>query len=85
MTGGWYGSTAKRMVKHMDKRKVTVSLSQHTVDRAKEAARQAGTDFSAFADRALRNEILRQQLRTARLPELPGWLDDAEQDEADAA
>ena len=41
--------------------------------------------MSAFVDRALRNETLRAQLAAATLPELGGWLDDAETDQAPAA
>lgn len=69
----------------MDKKKVTLSLPAHTVGAAQEAARRSGSDFSAFAARALRNETLREQLAEVPLPELSGWLDDAEHDEAGAA
>jgi len=41
--------------------------------------------MSAFVDRALRNETLRAQLATSALPELSGWLDAAETDQAPAA
>lgn len=42
-------------------------------------------NMSAFVDRALRNETLRAQLASAVLPEIAGWLDEAEADEAGAA
>jgi hypothetical protein len=67
----------------MDKRKVTFLLPAHTIDAAK-AVVPAG-NMSAFVDRALRNETLRAQLAAAALPELPGWLDDAEADRTEAA
>jgi hypothetical protein len=67
----------------MDKRKVTFLLPAHTVDAAKTVV--SGGNMSAFVDRALRNETLRAQLAAAALPELPGWLDDAETDQAASA
>ena len=71
------------MVDRMEKRKVTLLLDVHTVDAAKTVA-PAG-NMSAFADRALRNETLRAQLAHAGLPEITGWLDEAEADELGAA
>lgn len=71
------------MVNRMDKRKVTFLLPAHTVDAAKTVAPDG--NMSAFVDRALRNETLRAQLATAALPEVPGWLDEAETDELGAA
>ncbi len=67
----------------MDKRKATFLLSAHTLDAAKAAS--PGGNMSAFVDRALRNETLRTQLAAGSLPELSGWLDDAEADQAPAA
>ena len=71
------------MVKVMAQQKVTVSLPAHTVAAAQTAARQAGTGFSAYVARALRNETLRQQLAETRLPGDADWLDSAEADEPD--
>ena len=71
------------MVDRMEKRKATFLLSAHTLDAAKTVAQ--GGNMSAFVDRALRNETLRAQLATSALPELSGWLDDAETDQAPAA
>ena len=68
------------MVDRMDKRKATFLLSAHTLDAAKTVV--PGGNMSAFVDRALRNETLRAQLAAATLPELGGWLDDAETDQA---
>lgn len=73
------------MVERMEKRKVTLSLPRHTTEAAQKAARDTGTDFSAFTARALRDATLRQQLAATPLPELADWLDDAEDDEAGAA
>lgn len=67
----------------MDKRKVTFLIPGHTVDAAKTVAPEG--NMSAFVDRALRNETLRAQLAKTALPEIPGWLDDAEADERGAA
>jgi hypothetical protein len=71
------------MVDRMEKRKATFLLSAHTLDAAKAAS--PGGNMSAFVDRALRNETLRTQLAATALPELNGWLDDAEADQAPAA
>jgi hypothetical protein len=71
------------MVDRMDKRKATFLLSAWTLDAAKAVVPEGG--MSAFVDRALRNETLRAQLAATALPELSGWLDDAEADEATAA
>jgi hypothetical protein len=71
------------MVDRMDKRKVTFLLPAHTVEAAKTVAPDG--NMSAFVDRALRNETLRAQLASAPLPEVAGWLDDAEADEVGAA
>lgn len=71
------------MVDRMEKRKATFLLSAHTLDAAKTVAQ--GGNMSAFVDRALRNETLRAQLATSALPELSGWLDDAEADQAPSA
>jgi hypothetical protein len=71
------------MVDRMEKRKATFLLSAHTLDAAKTVAQ--GGNMSAFVDRALRNETLRAQLATSALPELSGWLDEAETDQAPAA
>jgi hypothetical protein len=71
------------MVNRMDKRKVTLLLPAHTLQAAKTVAPDG--NMSAFADRALRNETLRVQLAMAALPEIPGWLDEAETDELGAA
>ena len=71
------------MVDRMEKRKATFLLAAHTLDAAKTVAQ--GGNMSAFVDRALRNETLRAQLATSALPELSGWLDDAETDQAPAA
>jgi hypothetical protein len=71
------------MVDRMEKRKATFLLSAHTLDAAKTVAQ--GGNMSAFVDRALRNETLRAQLATSALPELSGWLDDAETEQAPAA
>lgn len=68
------------MVERMEKRKVTFLLPAHTMDAARTVAPSG--NMSAFVDRALRNETLRAQLAAAALPDLPGWLDDAEADEA---
>jgi hypothetical protein len=57
--------------------KVTLSLRSGTIAAARTVA--PGGNVSAFTDRALRNEILRVQLASTRLPEIPGWLDDAEE------
>jgi hypothetical protein len=70
------------MVTGMEKRKATFLLSAHTLDAAKTVC-PAGS-MSAFVDRALRNETLRAQLAASALPELSGWLDDAETDRAPA-
>jgi hypothetical protein len=70
------------MVERMDKRKATFLLSVHTLDAAK--AVSPGGNMSAFVDRALRNETLRAQLTASALPEVSGWLDDAETDQAPA-
>ncbi|MGH3275235.1 MAG: hypothetical protein ACRDNZ_13040 [Streptosporangiaceae bacterium] len=67
----------------MDKRKVTFLLPAHTVEAAKKVAPEG--NMSAFVDRALRNETLRAQLAAAALPEISGWLDEAEADETGAA
>jgi hypothetical protein len=69
------------MVDRMEKRKVTLSLPTHMVGAAQEAARRAGTDFSAFTARALRNETLRQQLAAAPPEPDAEWLDDIEGDQ----
>jgi len=71
------------MVIRMEKRKATFLLSAHTLDAAHALTPEGG--MSAFVDRALRNETLRTQLAATALPELGGWLDDAETDEAPAA
>jgi hypothetical protein len=71
------------MVDRMDKRKATFLLSACTLDAAKAVVPEGG--MSAFVDRALRNETLRAQLNATALPELSGWLDDAETDQAPAA
>lgn len=71
------------MVDRMEKRKATFLLSAHTLDAAKTLVPDGG--MSAFVDRALRNETLRTQLAATALPELDGWLDDAEADQAPAA
>lgn len=71
------------MVDRMDKRKVTFLLPAHTVEAAKTVAPEG--NMSAFVDRALRNETLRAQLASTPLPEVAGWLDDAEADEVGAA
>lgn len=74
------------MVSHMDnKQKVTVTLPARTVDTAKQAAERAHVNFSAYTERALRNETLRQQLAATPLPAMDAWLDDAEADEDTAA
>ena len=67
----------------MEKRKATFLLSAHTLDAAK--AVSPGGNMSVFVDRALRNETLRTQLAATALPELGGWLDAAEADQAPAA
>lgn len=71
------------MVNIMAQQKVTVSLPAHTVAAAHTAARQAGTRFSAYVARALRNETLRQQLARTGLPGDADWLDSAEAEEPD--
>jgi len=63
--------------------KVTMSLTPTTVAAARAVA-PAG-NVSALTERALRNEILRLQLAAAPLPEIPGWLEDAEDGEQGAA
>lgn len=71
------------MVDRMDKRKVTFLLPAHTMEAARTVV--GGGNMSAFVDRALRNETLRAQLAAQALPEVSGWLDDAEADQTDAA
>lgn len=71
------------MFDRMEKRKATFLLSAHTLDAARAVA-PAGS-MSAFVDRALRNETLRTQLTATALPELGGWLEDSEADQAPAA
>jgi hypothetical protein len=71
------------MVDRMDKRKVTFLLPAHTMEAARTVV--GGGNMSAFVDRALRNETLRAQLAARALPEIAGWLDDAEADQADVA
>jgi hypothetical protein len=71
------------MVVSMERRKVTLVLQTSTLDAVRTVAPSG--NLSGFADRALRNEALRAQLAVRLLPELSGWLDDAEQDRAGAA
>jgi hypothetical protein len=70
------------MVADMAYKKVTMTLPEHVLGDAQQAARDAGMPFSTFVARAVWNETLRRQLESARVPELPEWLDDAEADEA---
>lgn len=63
--------------------RVTVSIDSGLRDSAKRQADADGVSLSAFAARALRNETIRRQLAATPLDEVPGWLDDAEHDEAD--
>lgn len=61
-----------------------MTLPEHVLAGAQRAAKEAGMPFSTYVARAVWNETLRRQLETARLPELPEWLDDAEADDAEA-
>jgi hypothetical protein len=71
------------MVVDMAYKKVTMTLPEHVLGVAQRAAKDARMPFSTFVARAVWNETLRRQLETARVPELPDWLDDAEADEAE--
>jgi hypothetical protein len=50
------------MVIGMAMDKVTITLSPSTVRAARLAAERNGTSFSAYADRALRNAVLRDAM-----------------------
>jgi predicted transcriptional regulator len=66
--------------------RVTVSLPDDVRAALKQQADRGGLSESAFAARAIRNEVLRRQLEASGPPsEVPGWLDDAEHDEGDVA
>lgn len=71
------------MVARMAHKKVTMTLPEQIVGEAQRAAKDARLPFSTFVARAVWNETLRLQLERARVPEIPGWLDDAEADEAE--
>lgn len=71
------------MVARMAHKKVTMTLPEQIVGEARRAAKDARLPFSTFVARAVWNETLRLQLERARVPEIPGWLDDAEADEAE--
>jgi hypothetical protein len=73
------------MVKDMaEQTKVTWNIPSHLIDPARQAAARQGVPMNAFAARAIRNEVLRQQLAQAGSIDDAEWLDTIEADE-DAA
>lgn len=65
--------------------RLTVSIDPALLNTLKQQASAAGTSTSAYAARALRNEILRRQLTAEPPAEVAGWFDDAEADEPGVA
>lgn len=72
------------MVIRMAMDTVTVTLSPATVAAARRAAEQAGTSFSAYADRALRNAVVRDAMAQLAVDGYRGagddWYDTIERD-----
>lgn len=72
------------MVAGMAMDKVTITLSPATVAAARQAAERNGTSFSAYADRALRNAVLRDSMTLLAADGYRGagddWYDAIEQD-----
>lgn len=73
------------MVVDMAMDKVTITLSPSTVRAARQAAERTGTSFSAYADRALRNAVVRDAMAQLAADGYRGagedWYDTIEQDQ----